>query len=68
MDILWLDEVGNLIAPIKYGDWSYAGNYRLIYFKDFKALQVKTSSSYKLLGPVPPNLRSCYSAAEYFGV
>ena len=65
----WLCEVRGLISPHSIGNPSYAGNYRLVYFQDFKALQVKRAGDWVFINRViPSNIRGVYAAMKYLGV
>lgn len=65
----WLCEVRGLIQAKAVGSASYAGNYRLVYFDGFKALQFKRQGKFAFYPRIVPNhIRSSYQAAAYFGV
>ena len=65
---LWLDEVGRVLSPLRYGEKTYAGSYQLVYFDGFRALIAKVNGKEKLFGPVPHHARGAYAAAQHFGV
>lgn len=50
----WLDEVRGLVYATKVGSPTYAGNYKSVYFQDFKTLAYKKAGVWVLANKTFP--------------
>lgn len=66
----WLDEVRGLMYAIRTGGPSYAGNYKAVYFDDFKTLAYKRGGKWVLADKTfPLNYPGgCYGMAKALNI
>lgn len=66
----WLDEVRGLLYAVRTGSPSYAGNYKAVYFCDFKTLAYKRNGEWILANKTFPldYPGGCYGMARELSI